>query len=457
MRRFVALLILFAACTTATPVVVDDETRGTIAQLEQAIAQQPTNLPWIYVLATYYDRARDSGNVVKQLRRLDELRWEHGVSPNAFRNTNSRAFRDVVAKLEAREPRMHRAVQAFALQNQRDLVPEGIAYDPVDDVFYVTSIYRRKVLRVDRSGNASDFVGEGQDGMLGGLGVKVDRQRRLLWVISSTTPEMRGWSAGSDRSMLAAYDLGDGRLVRKIEATPALLNDLALLRDGSLFATHMGRNTVVRLAPNADAFEVWAEDFRFPNGIAVSDDERTLYVADFRGITRFALDDKSRSRIKSKALLNGIDGLSFHRGSLIGIQNAIGKPRIIRIDLATSVVEILEAKNALFEIPTGAVAGDDYFFIANPGLRSFDEQHRIWPLERLEDPVMLRIVLPNDPRSSGVSRLKTPFQSHSEQKLTRVCVKRKIYRTPNKHTACAGEGRHAIHQVPSRRGFETSL
>lgn len=55
---------------------------------------------------------------------------------------------------------------------------------------------------------------------------------------------------------------------------------------------------------------------------------------------------------------------------LIGIQNAIGKTRVIRIHLDDSRVEILESKNPLFEIPlTGAVAGDDYYFIANPGLR----------------------------------------------------------------------------------------
>ena len=133
------------------------------------------------------------------------------------------------------------------------------------------------MLRVDRSGRAADFVKEGQDGMLGGLGVKVDAKRRLLWVISTTTPEMRGWKAGDDRSMLAAYDLRDGRLVRKIDATPAMLNDLALMDDGSLFATDMSRSNVMRLAPDATALEVWAKELSYPNGIALSEDQRVLY------------------------------------------------------------------------------------------------------------------------------------------------------------------------------------
>ena len=206
---------------------------------------------------------------------------------------------------------------------------------------------------------------------------------------------MRGTTAKDQlRSMLAAYDLRDGHLVKKIEATPGQLNDLTLLSDGSLFATDMGRGKVVRLAPGADALEDWADEFSYPNGIAVSDDERTLYVADFRGITRFTIAGKARARIESRALLNGIDGMNFVDGKLVGIQNAIGSPRVIRIDPATGDVEVLEAKNAKFEIPlTGAVAGGEYWFIANPGLRSFDAQHRIWPDAKLQDLVMLRLPL----------------------------------------------------------------
>lgn len=390
------MIVLCASCSTTPPPPVAEETRAAITQLTEAIAQQPANMPWIYVLAGYEARARNAGEVARWLTRLDELGWDQGVNPIDFRNTSAdRAVRAVTAKLDARQPRVNRARAAFTMRGQRDLVPEGIAYDPVDDVFYLSSIYRRKVVRVDRAGAATDFVAEAQDGMLSSLGMKIDAKRRLLWVISTGTPEMRG-SAAEDqkRSLLAAYDLRDGRLVKKIEATPALLNDLTLLADGTLFATDMGRQKVVRLAPGANALEDWANDFRYPNGIAVSADERFLYVADFRGVTRFTIADKSREKLETRALLNGIDGLAFDDGKLIGIQNTIGSPRVLRIDPATGEVEILESKNAAFEIPlTGAVAGDAYFFIANPGLRSFHDDHTIWPPEKLEDPIMLRLPL----------------------------------------------------------------
>lgn len=398
MKRLSLLLLAgIIACQTVPPpppAPVDEQTQGAIKALTDALAQQPSNLPYTYLLAMYHGRAHDDANVVRWLTRLDELGWEHGVNPIDFRNSDSPAFRAIVKKLDAREPRVNRAQVAFTLQGQRDLVPEGIAYDPVDDVFYVSGMYRRNVLRVTRAGRASDFVGEGQDGMLAGLGMKVDAQRRLLWVISSTTEEMRGFTPGAHSSMLAAYDLRDGRLVRKIEATPARLNDLTLHSDGSLFATDMGGHTVVRLAPGAEKLETWATDLRYCNGIALSEDERTLYVANFRGINRFDLATKEKTLIESPSLLGGIDGLSWYQGTLIGIQNAVGKPRVIRVQPENGQVEVLEAKNPLFEIPTtGAVAGNEYYFIANPGLRSFNDDHTIWPMEKLEDPVMLRIGL----------------------------------------------------------------
>ena len=328
---------------------MDDQTKGMIEQLTQALQQQPTNTPWIYILAQSQDKAHNAAEVARWLTRLDELGWEHGVNRADIRNTASDpAVRAAMDKLDARQPRVSNARVAFTIKGQRDLVPEGIAYDPVDDVFYLSSIHRRKVVLVDRKGKARDFVAEAQDGMLSGLGMKVDAQRRLLWVISTGTPEMRGTTAKDQlRSMLAAYDLRDGHLVKKIEATPGQLNDLTLLSDGSLFATDMGRGKVVRLAPDANQLEDWADEFSYPNGIAVSDDERTLYVADFRGITRFTIAGKARARIESRALLNGIDGMNFVDGKLVGIQNAIGSPRVIRIDPATGDVEVLEAKNAI--------------------------------------------------------------------------------------------------------------
>ncbi|HEX8617986.1 MAG TPA: SMP-30/gluconolactonase/LRE family protein [Thermoanaerobaculia bacterium] len=409
MKRAAVLFLAFSAlsCATAPPrppaaapaTKPDEAILGAIAQLSEGVAQQPTNTPWIYILAQYHDRAHDAENAAKWLSRLDELGWVHGAAPHDFRNTGAHPnVRAALAKLEAREPRHNRARAAFKLANQRDLIPEGITHDPVDDVFYVTSIYRRKVVRIDRKGRVTDFTSEAQDGMLSGLGVHVDAQRRLLWVASSTAPEMRGFSPELEgQSVLLAYDLRDGKLVRRIaqgsKEAPSFLNDFAILPDGTLLITDTVRNQVARLAPEATALEEWLPGFAFPNGIVVDANAQSVYVADFRGLTRVTLDGKATQKIESQSLLNGIDGLTMHRGLLVGIQNAIGKARVIRVDPASGQVEVLESKNAAFELPTtGVVAGDELWFIANPGLRSFTAG-AIWPIAKLADPLLLRLPL----------------------------------------------------------------
>ena len=74
--------------------------------------------------------------------------------------------------------------------------------------------------------------------------------------------------------------------------------------------------------------------------------------------------------------LDGIDGLTEHRGTLIGIQNVLGRPRVVRVHPETQAVELLASKHPLVHSPaTGVVAGDEYVFLAN--LREKGAERRI--------------------------------------------------------------------------------
>lgn len=354
MKRLGLFVLLLAACAARRPA------DPAIERVKGLIAQQPENTVYIYVLATYYDRAKDTPNVVRTLERLGQLGWSLGLGPDSFENSAGKpAFQRIAAKLDARQQAVRRATTAFTLPAGVD--SEGIAYDPVDGLFYFSG-GADELLRVDRSGKISKLAIE-PFAATGRLGMDVDVERRQIWTLDSPLRDP-GAAAAS------VYDLRDGRLVRRVPygsaAEPALLNDLTLLKDGTAFVTDTARNQVLRLAPGADAFEPWAEDFRGPNGIAVSADERTLYVADFRGVTAFDVATKSRQLLETGTLLNGIDGLIEHRGTLIGIQNVLGSPRVVRIHPAEKRVEVLEAKNPLLNVPTtGVAAGEEYFFLAN--------------------------------------------------------------------------------------------
>ncbi len=413
MRRVLGVLFLLSACASTPPRAVvdvdDDQTRTAIETLRNAVGDDPTDGARIYVLAQYLDRIGDTTEAMKWLGELDRIGWTHGVNDHDFlHSTNTAAYRAIAPKLDAREPQVVHSTRAFVIP-ERDLIPEGIAWDPATGEFYVSSIHLRKVVRVTSDGKSSDFVREGQDGIFGTLGLKVDAQRRLLWVISNAAREMNGYTDAMDgRSSVYAYDLRSGELVTKIafgsSREPSLLNDLVILDDGSVLITDSDGGGIMRVRFGSDTIETWipAHTFTFPNGIAISDGEPFVYVADFNGLWRIDVRSRTVTPLpvpEPGETLSGIDGLTSYRGALIGIQNGVGHARVIRINLndtrdAITNVDVVEAGNPLFDEPTtGVIANGVYYFMANPQLRAFDDNHEIWPRQRLKDIVVLQLPL----------------------------------------------------------------
>jgi sugar lactone lactonase YvrE len=296
-----------------------------------------------------------------------------------------------------------RSAVAFKLA-EKDLIPEGIAYDPVADAFYVGSIYRRKIVRVARGGRAVDFTSPGRDGMLSVLGMRVDARRRLLWACSVSGARDEG---GEGSSTLFKYDLESGRLIKKYESArdgrKHLFNDIAISSSGDLFITNSLSGSVLKLPRATDALEtfVGADTFIYPNGVALSGDERYLFVADARGVFRVDLADKTVRPLAAPddVALAGFDGLYWQAGGLIGVQNGFKPVRVVRVELDRALgsavgLRVLESNNPLFNIPTtGVVARGRFYYIANSQLRSMDERGNIPSPESLKEPLVLALPL----------------------------------------------------------------
>ncbi len=122
---------------------------------------------------------------------------------------------------------------AFTI-NEKDLIPEGITFDPVTNQFFISSIKKEKVVAVDEQGRARDFLKPGQDGILQTLGMKVDILKRRLWVVSNKKDD-----SGS-QSAVHVFDIESGTLIKKFiisEKTEHLFNDLALSGHGDAYIT----------------------------------------------------------------------------------------------------------------------------------------------------------------------------------------------------------------------------
>lgn len=274
-----------------------------------------------------------------------------------------------------------------------DLIPEGIAYDAATKTFFVGSTFKRKIIAVDAAGRSRDFTAEAQDGLYGVLGLRVDRQRRILWALSSNAGGTMP-ARGLDKSCLGCstvtnYDIASRKLVKKYELSnkPAVhfLNDLAVASNGTVFITDTMSGDIYRITRDKDVLESWVKlgPQTYPNGIDLTADGTTLFVATAVGIRMVNTAD---GRITPVSGLPGekppvIDGLYVFGDSLLAIQPFEAGKKVVRYFLSPEKhiarTEVIERDRPEFKQPTtGVIVGRDFYFIANAQLQFFRAMYK---------------------------------------------------------------------------------
>ena len=202
----------------------------------------------------------------------------------------------------------------------------------------------------------------------------MDPRTNTLWANSLSNTEGSG---------VFHYDLATGRLIKKyVLPLDLLFNDLDLTSKGDVFVTATRARALYWISAKTDKLEEWRPGLKLrdANGIALSSDQKRLFIATFPdGVTVINLESGSVRGLAHAAsiTLASIDGLYFHRNSLIAVQNGCIAHRVARFFLNPALdtvakAEVLERGNPLFDIPTtGAVAGDTFYFVANSQLHNY--------------------------------------------------------------------------------------
>ncbi len=272
---------------------------------------------------------------------------------------DTQEFREILTAVREATPAVSTSRAAFVV-NEGDLVPESVAYDSNGRNFYFGSMKKGKVVRCSGAGKCTQFA----SGLGVVLGLKVRNDG--LWLLNNADQD----------SALIHYDLASGRAIRSyhVAGKGHNFNDLAFASSGEIYLTDTPAGAIWYLANNTSELVRLPGRFASANGIALSSDARLLYVSTFPdGIS--VLDLKTRV---AKPLLHSeelclatIDGLYFHNGALIAIQNGFMTPRVVRFVLtrdlqAVDRFQVLERRNPLFEgITTGVVAKGEFFYMAN--------------------------------------------------------------------------------------------
>lgn len=319
---------------------------------------------------------------------------------------DSPRFKKIRTKFAENQKAVNRSEKAFTI-SQKNLITESVAYDASAKRFFVSSIHKRKIVSIDENSKVSDFSSD-TDGLWSVSGIRVDEKRKILWAATTAFPQMENFQKDDDgKSGVFKYDLQTGKLLKKYllsnESAKHALGDLIIAKNGDVYASDSVSPNVYRIDAKKDELEIFlaSDYFNSLQGLAFSPDEKIMFAADYsKGVFKIEMKNKKIAQIKPDANTNpiAIDGLYFHRGNLIAIQNGFRPHRVARFVLnkdfsRITKSETLEANHADFNEPTlGAIVGDDFYFIANSQWNLVDESGKLAE-DKLKEPVILRLKL----------------------------------------------------------------
>jgi sugar lactone lactonase YvrE len=374
---------------------------------KRALALDPANPRLIYNVAC---GEALTGNAAEAVRRLDDLvarKLDLGAETDddfaGIKNTPEWAsFRSKLAEL--RKPLVH-STQAFELLD-KELIATGITVDPATGDTFIASVRERKIVRRTKLGRVSNFVDQAQDGFMAAASLLIDSPHQLLFASTAAVPFMRGYRKEDDgKSGVYVFDLKSGKLVRKALLTDGkkhFLNALAINRAGDVFVSDSLTPGIYRIKYGNDQLELLAASgaFRATQGLAFSDDDKTLYVADYSdGVWALDLATGTRRHLEAPtdAWLGGLDGLSRVADGFIAVQIGVKPERVLLLRLdpqgqRIAAVDVLESNHPDYNGPIqGAVDGNTFLYVANSQLGLANAEAGAFAADRARQTVVLRL------------------------------------------------------------------
>lgn len=379
-----------------------DAADAPLQYLEKAVTAAPDDPALTFFLGWARADTGDADGALAALERT--LASGEGFLPTAQlfpKLKDDPRFAALRERFEAKLPRRVDGEVAFTLSD-RELVPEGIAWDPAERVFYVGGIAHKGVYRIVGE-SAMRPLSNPRDKLDSILGIAIDAERRRLYAVSTNANV--DVADRDRRNAIKVYDLRKWALVRSVDVPEArMLNDVAIVPDGSLVVTDSGGGGVWRVDPENGKVAVLVPLGNAPgaNGIAVPPHGGVAYVAGNRRPLRVDLRSGEVAPLALPPHENAaaMDGLYWYQGSLIGVQNVTTPARIVRLQLADdgrsiTAVETLQSHHqAAFDEPTtAAIARDGLYVLARTGLSHYNRKGQFEGRETAVPPLILRVRL----------------------------------------------------------------
>ena len=267
------------------------------------------------------------------------------------------------------------------------VLPESITSD-ASGTLYTGSMNGIIYRALPGAAEAVPFIKpDASNGLQAVFGVLADARSRRLYVCTVSNPFGPPPETPPPPSALVAFDLPSGRYVGRWEfpAPGGVCNDIAVAKDGAVYATDTPGGRILKLAPGAKALTVaaQADALKFIDGIAFDSDGK-LYVniVTTGQMLRVALGDRPDNAVittlQVDRKLEGPDGLrplGPHR--FVQAEGTSGRITTVTIDGDKATIGVL--REGLNSSPGVTVVGNTVFaiegkigYLANPALRGQD-------------------------------------------------------------------------------------
>jgi hypothetical protein len=362
----------------------------------------------VNALARAYMSSGDAKGALAELNRLADIGQtdERLLQGKDQRYANIQTLPDckkIVARLSANNTPVSLSSLAFVLP-ETDLLPEDIDYDAGSQSFLVTSILKRKIIRVQTDGSAVDFAVSPDGWPM--AAIKIDNVRHQVWATEVAFDGLAlAPTSAWGQSAVLCFDLLTGRLVQRVTGPMhSSLGDMVLSRDGDPIVSDGDKGVLYRVS-NGRMLEINKTDFISPQTATRTASGESLFVPDYvRGIARFDLSTGHVSWLNrdggDKAAANGIDGLYFYGNDLIATQNGSSPERIVLFALDSTLTHIISTKvieraaSPGADATHGVVVGNEFFYIANSGWAKLDESGKLKDGMNFTKPLVMRYKLP---------------------------------------------------------------
>lgn len=375
---------------------------------EKALALRPYHPGLMYTVAALQSLNGNSEDALSLLQEVADMGLVYPVAedPDFDNIKESESFTQISEKIEAAKQPVANSKVAVTLE-EKDLVTESVAFDEKTGRFFISSIYKRKIVVVDKKGETADFIREGDSSIWSVFSLRIDHKRNSLWASSSAMTETKNiLESEIGQAGIFEFDLASGKLKNKFilqDSTEHIFGDFVFGEQNQIIISDSKSAEIYSLDTQTGQFTKLhgGGHLASPQGLVLTKDKTSLLVADYsQGL--FLLKIKSE-KIKKIAptdniCLLGIDGLYFYKEDLIAIQNGVRPNRVVRLqinsthDTITSL-EVLEANNPVLDDPTlGTIVGNTFYYIANSQWSAFGKDG-VKPATELKTPAVLKMRL----------------------------------------------------------------